>query len=306
MRPGLRRLLGVLRAVIPVLLLAVLLRRIGAEPFRRSLHVLTPWPVAAALILGGVTVLAQAMRWRMVASAFGPAPELTRRRAVREYYRSALLNSVLPGGVLGDAVRAWRQRPEEQGRLRQQALAAAPQARAVLVERVMGTAVLMLAAAVAALRWTGWITALMLAGAVLAGAIAWPAVTRLPGAARLAVLGWSVLALASVLALFAVAAARLGTVHRSADVIPLALIVLAGMSVPVGLGGFGPREAVAALAFTAFGLSAEAGVATSVGYGVLAAVSTVPGALVMLLDAGGLHRGTATRGRNRGQVGGAR
>jgi glycosyltransferase 2 family protein len=289
MKPGLRRLLGVLRAIIPVLLLAVLLRRIGAEPFRRSLHVLTPWPVAAALILGGVTVLAQAMRWRTVASAFGPAPELTRRRAVREYYRSALLNSVLPGGVLGDAVRAWRQRPEEQGRLRQQALAAAPQARAA-----------------AALRWTGWITALMLAGAVLAGAIAWPAVTRLPGAARLAVLGWSVLALASVLALFAVAAARLGTVHRSADVIPLALIVLAGMSVPVGLGGFGPREAVAALAFTAFGLSADAGVATSVGYGVLAAVSTVPGALVMLLDAGGLRRGTATPGRNRWQVGGTR
>jgi hypothetical protein len=66
--------------------------------------------------------------------------------------------------------------------------------------------------------------------------------------------------------------------------IVLALIVLAGMAIPIGIGGFGPREAVAALAFGSVGLSAHAGVATAAAYGVLAAVSALPGVLVMLLD----------------------
>lgn len=57
------------------------------------------------------------------------------------------------------------------------------------------------------------------------------------------------------------------------------------MSVPFRIGGFGPREAVAAVAFAAVGLSAEAGVATSTAYGVLAAISAVPGVVVMLFTA---------------------
>src|SRR5207344_2954407 len=92
------------------------------------------------------------------------------------------------------------------------------------------------------------------------------------------------LAMASLVTKFFVASAALGTVRDPGEVVTLALIVLAGMSLPFGIGGFGPREAVAAVAFAALGLSADAGVATSAAYGVLAAVSTVPGVLVMLLD----------------------
>ncbi len=54
--------------------------------------------------------------------------------------------------------------------------------------------------------------------------------------------------------------------------LPLALIVLLGGALP-NVGGWGPREGVAAWAFAAAGLGASAGVATSVAYGVMVLVA---------------------------------
>jgi uncharacterized membrane protein YbhN (UPF0104 family) len=300
------RVTRAVRAVIPLLLLGALSARVGAAPYERSLHVLTPAPILAALLLGVVTTVAQAMRWRTVAISYGAAGGLTRGRAVQEYYRSSLLNAVLPGGVVGDGVRAWRQRPASEGGLRPGAQALRSSAQAVVVERVVGTTLLLLAVAVVTLPLERWLSAAMLAGAAVAAAIAVPGLRRVPRRARLAVLGWSLLAMASLVTKFFVASAALGTVRDPGDVMTLALIVLAGMSLPFGIGGFGPREAVAAVAFTALGLGADAGVATSAAYGVLAAVSTVPGVLVMLLDSrrGGHGRTEDPQAlRNEGGVG---
>jgi uncharacterized membrane protein YbhN (UPF0104 family) len=281
---SLQRAGRIARAVVPVVLLAALVTRLGTDPFQRSLQVLTPLPIVAALLLGAVTTTAQALRWRTVAQAYGSAAGLTRGRAIAEYYRSGLLNSVLPGGVLGDAVRIWRQRPTSGPGFRPRATALGSSARAAIVERVIGTMLLLLAVAVVTVPIEWWVSGLMLTGAGIAAVIAVPGLVRLPVQDRLPVLGWSVLSLVSLVIKFAVAAAALGTVHDPVDVVTLALIALAGMSVPFGIGGFGPREAVAAVAFAAIGLSADAGVATSAAYGVLAAVSTAPGALIMLLD----------------------
>jgi uncharacterized membrane protein YbhN (UPF0104 family) len=271
------RLRGSLRAVVPLLLLVALVVRLGAHPFERSLQVLEPGPIVVALLLGLATTVAQAMRWRTVATGYGTASGLTRSRAVQECYRSALLNAVLPGGVLGDAVRAWRQRAPRRRGLR-------TSVQAVIGERVAGTALLLTAVAVVTVPLNLWVSAIVLAGAVVAGLIAVPALRRLSWRGQLAVWGWSAVSLACLVVKFAVVAAALGTVPGRRDVITLALIVLAGMSVPLGIGGFGPREAVAAVVFAAVGLSADSGVATAAGYGVLAAVSALPGVLVMVLD----------------------
>jgi glycosyltransferase 2 family protein len=273
--------------VVPVLLLAVLIARLGLNPFTSSLKVLSPWPIAAALLLGAVATTGQAMRWRTVALARhhdrdqDSLPELTRTRAVAECYRSTLLNSVLPGGVLGDAIRAWRHRAPSGVR---------PSAVTVLGERVIGTAVLLLAVAAVGFPLETWLGTAALAGALVAALIALPALRRLSPAGRCAAVGWSVLSLASLVAKFFVVTSALGTVHRAGDVVTLALITLAGMSVPFGIGGFGPRETVAALAFAALGLSADAGVTTAAGYGVLAAISATPGVAVMLFDLLSGHR----------------
>jgi uncharacterized membrane protein YbhN (UPF0104 family) len=265
------------RCVIPLLLLAALVKRLGADPFERSLHVLAPGPIAAALALGLVTTVAQALRWRTVALAYGSAGGLTRGRAVTECYRSGFLNSVLPGGVLGDAIRAWRQRPSCERGLR-------TSAQVVIRERVVGTTLLLLSVSIVTLPLNPWVSLIVLAAAAVAGLVAVPTLRRLTRRDQLAVVGWSLLSTAALVTKFFVAAATLHTVHGPRDTITLALIALAGMSVPLGVGGFGPREAVAAVAFSAVGLSADAGVTTAAAYGVLAAVSATPGALVMLLD----------------------
>jgi uncharacterized membrane protein YbhN (UPF0104 family) len=271
------RLTRILRAVVPLVLLAVLVSHLGTSPFERSLHVLSAGPITIALLLGAVTTVAQALRWRTVAAGYGAADGLTRARAVAECYRSALLNAVLPGGVLGDAVRAWRQRPARERGLRSSA-------QAVVGERVAGTVLLMVAVAVVLLPIAPLMSGMALLTAAGAVGVAAPTLKRLDGRAQLAVWGWSAVSLISLVTKFGVAAAALGTVPGVTDVVTLALIVLAGMSIPIGVGGFGPREAVAAIAFAAVGLSADAGVATAAAYGMLAAVSALPGVAVMLFD----------------------
>jgi glycosyltransferase 2 family protein len=266
-----------LRLAVPLLLLVALVAHLGTEPFERSLHVLSPGPIVAALLLGGICTVAQALRWRTVAIGYGAADGLTKTRAVQECYRSALLNAVLPGGVMGDALRVWRQRGARERGLRSSA-------QAVVGERVAGTALLLAAVAVVTLPMDLRVSGIMAAGAGVAGLIAAPTLKRLSPRDRLAVWGWSLLALASLVIKFALAAMVLGTVPGISEAVVLALIALAGMAVPVGIGGFGPREAVAAVAFGALGLSAESGVTTAAAYGVLAAVSALPGVVVMFLD----------------------
>jgi len=275
---GSHRLVRGLRLVVPLLLLVALVVNLGTDPFARSLHVLTPGPIAVAMLLGVITTAAQALRWRTVAIGYDAAEGLTRSRAVQECYRSALLNAVLPGGVMGDAVRVWRQRGGRERGLR-------TSAQAVIGERVAGTALLLGAVALVTLPLDARLSGPLLAGAVVAGMIAVPTLKRLTWRGQLAVWGWSLLALASLVTKFAVAAMVLGTVPGIKESVMLALIALAGMAIPVGIGGFGPREAVSAVAFGLIGLSSESGVATAAAYGVLAAVSALPGVVVMILDA---------------------
>jgi GTP cyclohydrolase II len=99
---------------------------------------------------------------------------------------------------------------------------------------------------------------------------AWPGVVLL-----------SVLTFAGHLALFLVAARTAGSTASFTRLLPLMVLTLLAMGLPVNIGGWGPREGVAALVFGAAGLSAERGLATAVVYGVLALVASLPGAVVL-------------------------
>jgi hypothetical protein len=57
------------------------------------------------------------------------------------------------------------------------------------------------------------------------------------------------------------------------------------MSLPVNVGGWGPREAVTAWAFGAAGLSATQGLTIAVVYGLFAFVAALPGAIVLVVRA---------------------
>jgi glycosyltransferase 2 family protein len=279
-----------LQVVVPLVALTVLAYRLGLSAFRPALAVVSPVPLLAALVLGGVAVAAHAARWRVVMRGaglrIGPA------EALAEYYRSSALNTVLPGGVGGDVLRAWRQRTEAPQGWR-------PGAVSVLAERAVGACVLLSAVSVVMLVTAPGLATVAAALAVIAWAVARPSLRRLSRRDRVAVWGWSAVSVAALLALTAVVAAAVGVTAPPAAVAFLGVALLAGTAVPLNLGGWGPREAAGALAATVVGVSPAVGVAFAAGYGLLATVSVLPGFVMLggLVRSRRLHRSVSSGGR---------
>ncbi|MFI5607888.1 lysylphosphatidylglycerol synthase transmembrane domain-containing protein [Amycolatopsis sp. NPDC051903] len=287
-------------------IIGVLVWRLGSGAFLDGLRVIGLAPVLAALAIGVLTTVVSAWRWRVVASRLGL--RLPLRRAVADYYRAQFLNGVLPAGILGDVHRAV-----EHGR---QSGDVARGVRAVVLERtagqvvvvaaglavlifrpavlpgfahavltVTGAAVLVVAIAVLTTasvtgdRWlvstSKWRRAFAVSmadvRAGLLGLRTWPQVSTL-----------SLVALAGHLTLFVVAARAAGATASLTTLLPLLVLALLAMGLPINIGGFGPREGVAALAFAAAGLGAQQGVTVAVVYGLLGLVSTLPGGAVLL------------------------
>ena len=235
--------------------LAVLVWGLGTGPFLDGLRAVDGEALAAAAALAVLTTACCAWRWRIVARGFGV--ELPLGTAVAAYYRSIFLNVTLPGGVLGDVHRGLGHGM-----------------RAVVTERVAGQAVqIVLTVAVLCVVATpvGPLVALALVAVTLVVVIA---------------KAWATIALASALvvaghvATFLIAARTAGVTAPLSELLPLALLVLAGAALP-NVGGWGPREGVAAWAFAAAGLGASHGVATGVVYGVMVFFASLPGAVVL-------------------------
>jgi uncharacterized membrane protein YbhN (UPF0104 family) len=103
----------------------------------------------------------------------------------------------------------------------------------------------------------------------------------------------STVVLAGHLATFVVAARAAGSTASLTRLAPLMLLALLAMSLPINIGGWGPREAVTAWAFGAAGLSATQGLTTAVVYGLFAFVAALPGAIVVLVRTAARFRAEA-------------
>ena len=120
---------------------------------------------------------------------------------------------------------------------------------------------------------------------------AWPAVTVA-----------SVLVVAGHVGVFFVAAHAVGSTPSARILLPLAVLVLLAAAVPTNIGGWGPREGVAAWAFAAAGLGADRGLATATAFGVLVLIASLPGAVVLARERAGPPSGAdrvRTRRRDR-------
>ncbi|WP_223160981.1 lysylphosphatidylglycerol synthase transmembrane domain-containing protein [Salinicola aestuarinus] len=95
-----------LRLVSTATLLGLLVWQFDARELAGQLGTLSPAWVLLGLLLSVPQVVISAFRWRLTATQLGIA--LPWGRAIREYYLATFLNQVLPGGVMGDATRAWR------------------------------------------------------------------------------------------------------------------------------------------------------------------------------------------------------
>ncbi len=280
-----------LRLVGGFAVLGALVWHFGTGPFTQAWQV-TTWPavVGALLVTAGAT-LTSTWRWRTVARAFGVP--LGRRDAVTSYYRSQFLNATLPGGILGDAHRAVRH-----GRHVGDVGAGV---RATVWERGSGQVVQVGLLVVALTALSSPLRPLLpvaVALAVVVGGAGWFALRHRgrvsadlhavlnPGTASRVAAASCGSSLAH-LAVFLIAAHAVG-VHASWRVlVTLGLVVMVGSAIPLNIAGWGPREGLTAWAFGMARLGAAVGLTVSVVYGVLAAVATLPGALVLVGDAVG-------------------
>ena len=280
-----------LRLAGGVAVLAVLLWRLGSGPFVEGLRTVDATALLAGVLLAVPVTICCAYRWTLVAR--GLMVPLALPTAVAAYYRSQLLNTTLPGGVLGDVHRAVRHGRDagHTGR----------GLRAVGWERLAGQVVQVAVALVVLVLLPSPVRLslpVVVTGLLVLGLTAW-VVMSMAGGTRggravhrdvrhgllgpwLGVVAASLLAVVGHVATFLVAARTAGVTAPVAVLLPLALLVLVAMGIPANVAGWGPREGVAAWVFGAAGLGAGAGVATAVVYGVMVLVASLPGVVVLL------------------------
>jgi glycosyltransferase 2 family protein len=261
-----------------------------------------PTLVLALSLLSLSTVLA-ATRWRVISlEARGKTPRLL--FFLRSYYRSAFLNQGLPSTLGGDAMRvidlgqAIGSRREAFG--------------TVLFDRVIGLSgllVINLLMFPVGLSLFPLPLALAVAGVSLAGLIAVAVALRLPWdrvshrnrmlnlAADLSLFGRRVLAhprgfalqcaitlavhFSALLAMF-VLARKFGVEVDLLTQLAIQPSVIIVAMLPISLAGWGVREGSMVALFAAIGVAAPAVIATSLSFGLLVLVSTLPG-LVFLI-----------------------
>lgn len=260
------------------------------------------WLVLAVLVVQ-VQVFLSAWRWQVTAVRLGQ--QLSVPRAVGEYYLATAANLSLPGGVTGDAVRIARNRSEAGWGLA---------AHGVMLERFSGQLALFF---VALLGWLFWplavqsdapvgagrvLLAFLLLMVVICSALALLA-RFATGAVSRFIRGFkpafyavwmtdgqwriqgslSLLVVSTYLAVFAISAQAIGQPIPLLALLSLVPLVLLSMVLPVSVGGWGVREAVAGALWPLAGLSTEAGIATSIIYGLVSMLGVIPGVLVLMI-----------------------
>jgi uncharacterized membrane protein YbhN (UPF0104 family) len=278
--------------------------RIGTGPFIAGFEAVDGRALLAAAAIGLVTTVCGAWRWTVVSRGLGL--RLSLPAAVAAYYRALFLNLTLPTGIAGDVHRGISHGREEQHVGRGLRAVAWERGAGQVVQAVLMISVLLvlpspvrssmpfvavaavgLALAVVLLcrlqvggedsRW------MRLRNAVVAdlrnGVLRRRALPAIVLASTVAVLGYALM--------FLVAARTAGVTAPVSRLLPLALLATLAMVLP-SIAGWGPREGAAVWVFSAAGLGAAQGAATSVAYGVLVLVAFLPGALV--LAAGWLPR----------------
>lgn len=258
--------------------------------------------VAFALGLAQLALLG--LRWSRIANELGL--NLGWLKATSEYALSILANQVLPTGVAGDGLRAWRHSraaSEESPYVVFEAMA---------LDRISGQLALWLVVVLTApLTLSAGLvhaSSIALGAAVLLGCALslWLLVSWVPGwqrnRARLATflrrsalflfsprgaavhLPYSLLLVGFTLAQLYVAARAVGVELPWLQLAWLGPLILVAASLPSFFGGWGVREGASALLFAAAGLPQSTGVAVSMVYGAFALVVSLPGFIVLLFD----------------------
>ncbi|MEL6913568.1 MAG: lysylphosphatidylglycerol synthase transmembrane domain-containing protein [Pseudomonadota bacterium] len=281
--------------VVPVVVVCFVVWTVGAGDVLARLTAAHPGWVLAACFACTLQMVLCSIRWQVTAARLGS--RISTGSAISEYYLSSIINSTVPGGIVGDALRAVRARGT--GGLERSA-------HAVLIERLAGQIALgatlligLLVSGRPALQASG---AIALGGALLLISLALALRGRLPAwlvpalarrfvsamgeswlGARTAALqvALSAFIVAANLAIFAFSARAVGAGIGFPEVLFAVPLILAAMLIPFSVAGWGYREGAAAAVFPLIGGSAAAGVSASVVFGAVILVASLPGLAVM-------------------------
>jgi uncharacterized membrane protein YbhN (UPF0104 family) len=262
--------------------------------------------IAATLLVFLIANFVVGWRWQFILSAEAPSPGSA--TLLKIVFVGLFFNQVLPTGVGGDAVRAWR--------CSRVGIALGAAIRSILLDRACGYLVLVVLYAVALptllhilpdARERSAVLAVLAVG--LLGLLALVSLDRLPrpilrlrlmapfaelsrAGRRLftnprqcsTVLGLSVITIALTILGFKFVGDAIGSRLSFGSwmmiVPPVTLIQL----VPVSLAGWGVREAALVVALGSFGVPAEAALAISILVGLCMIVVGLPGGLIWLAD----------------------
>lgn len=286
----------VILAALGVIILALT----DLNGLQQSLSRISWTATIACLALVQVQIILSALRWRFTSRRLDQ--DIAPLKAIREYYVASLLNQTLPGGIGGDALRAWRMRSDGPGGWKQPA-------KAVIFERLSGQIAFFLLAIIGLSIWPfvnsegTHIPHFLAFGAALATfvlvAIVW---FRRRGPVESTLVenlldvfvrrkAWLFHAVASATILstyvitFFVAAQATGSklpLVAGFTIIPFCLLA---MLIPTGLGGWGTREAAAMALWPMLGASSIDGLAASITYGWLSLVGAASGLMVLTVCA---------------------
>jgi uncharacterized membrane protein YbhN (UPF0104 family) len=273
---------------------------LGAEGLLARLTRLRPGFVVLAIFATSLQFFLLSARWAWFTRELGVRVEY--RHALGEYYLSALLNQILPFGVLGDAFRVVRH-SEQVHRHAPSPLSTPRVLLAAALDRISGQAIVALAAVAAAplvlerasaALGSPWLTLIAFAGVVLGCALVLALVLK----RRLAVVrdlvgdGFRALLLPRSLLVHAplscallllggvqfwACARSLGfslSLEAAAPIVPPVLLAAA---LPAFFSGWGVREAAAAGLYHLSGMQAADGAAVSVVFGLVSLISSLPG-----------------------------
>ncbi|MET3599701.1 lysylphosphatidylglycerol synthase transmembrane domain-containing protein [Martelella mangrovi] len=301
---------GVLAVIFCLAVIAGLFVAVDPADVAAAFGNVSAGPVIAGVALVQLQVVLSALRWRFTAARLGhPIPAAL---AIREYYIASLVNQILPGGMAGDAVRAYRSRTADSWKR---------PAAAIVLERLSGQLAFFVLAGAGLFAWPVFLAgrlppgfsrfALICAGVLGAAVCLGLFIARSRLMARyetlrpdLAAVFWnrgafaiqlglSMLTVAAYVAVFMIAASATGAPLppvAAVTVIPLCLMT---MLIPAGVGGWGTREAAAAALWPLFGLTSAAGLSASLLYGMISLLGVAPQGLLFLVIAIGRRHDTS-------------
>ncbi|MBW8444362.1 MAG: flippase-like domain-containing protein [Arenimonas sp.] len=283
-----------------LLLLAAVLLAVDPAGVIEALSRVPSGHILAAVLVVQVQIVLSALRWRFTAARLGHAISVP--IAVREYYLGGVLNQILPGGIAGDAARVYRSRQENPGGWKRAATA-------VVLERLSGQLAFLLLTCLGLIAWPilmpdsmpiALSPAIWIVVAVIVALTAIGAWFSAPLKARLGQFGpdihaafWrdgalgvqaglSTLIVGSYVLTFLLASDAVGATLPPIAAVTAVPLCLLTMLVPIGIGGWGTREAAAAALWPLFGFTSAEGLAASLLYGVFSLAGTALPGLVVL------------------------